>query len=335
MPRTVQQPDSLDRSRQIREWIVALAENFGADLSVARIDLLEAGLADLHLEQIHTAFKLCALRRERFFPSLAELRGYVDGGTKQAADAIDDELVWQKILEYCRKFVRPDILRPAPPSEDADDQTKRMYPAKWGPPLPAAWEFAARVAGGLAFLERCSERDLIFAKQRFLEALTRWREGSENFGQLPEGPVKKLISGIAAAKQLPAVDAYDASRARGEQDRAQFATRGAPDLSLEERLADELAIAARKVLEQSREHERIVAVSDETRKALRYQTELIRSRYPNERSTDPRLREYLAASHRSLRAAPADGKAGHALRRKSSGATKRTSRSATRGKIRL
>ena len=197
MPRTVQQPDSVDRSRQIREWIVALAENFGADLSVARIDLLEAGLADLNLEQIHTAFKLCALRRERFFPSLAELRGYVDGGTKQTADAIDDELVWEQVLEHCRKYVWVDG-------------------GKYGPPLAPALAFAARVAGGLGFLESCSERDLIFAKQRFLEALAGWRNGAENFAQLPEGPAKKLISGVAAAKQLPAVEAYYAGRAIGE-----------------------------------------------------------------------------------------------------------------------
>lgn len=182
---TVPPPGSTDRRRQIREWIVALAENFSAELSAARIDLLEAGLADLDLEQIHTAFKLCALHRQRFFPSLAELRGYVDGGAKESVEAIDDQLAWEKVLEHCRRHVRPDL-------------------GQYGPSLPPAWSFAARVAGGLAFLEGCSQRDLIFAKERFLSALTRWRDGQENFAQLPDGPAKQLIAAAAERKKLPA-----------------------------------------------------------------------------------------------------------------------------------
>jgi hypothetical protein len=175
---------STERKRQIREWVVALAENFGAGLSAARIDLLEAGLADLDLEQIHTAFKLCALRRERFFPSLAELRSFVDGGTKPAVAAIDDQLAWDDVLQHCRLHVRADL-------------------GQYGPPLPPAWHFAARVAGGLAFLESCSQRDLIFAKERFLAALARWRDGQENFAQMPGGPAKTLIAAAAEQKSLP------------------------------------------------------------------------------------------------------------------------------------
>lgn len=184
MPRTVQQPDSVDRSRQIREWIVALAENFGADLSVARIDLLEAGLADLNLEQIHTAFKLCALRRERFFPSLAELRGYVDGGAKQTADVIDDELAWQGVLEHCRVHVWKDGGRT-------------------GPRLSDAVEFAVRRAGGWFYVAECPERDLVFAKQRFLDGLANVRGGVEQFAFLPDGPVKRMIAAAAVSKALP------------------------------------------------------------------------------------------------------------------------------------
>jgi hypothetical protein len=181
---TVPPPGSTDRSRRIREWIVALAENFSAELSAARIDLLEAGLADLNLEQIHTAFKICALRRERFFPSLAELRSYANGGMKQAADTIDDQLAWDEVLQHCRRYVFPDL-------------------GQYGPPLPPAWNFAVRVAGGLAFLESCSQRDLIFAKERFLSALARWRDGQENFAQLPDGPAKELIAAAAEQKKLP------------------------------------------------------------------------------------------------------------------------------------
>lgn len=44
---------------------------------------------------------------------------------------------------------------------------------------------------------------MIFAKERFLAALTRWRSGQENFAQLPDGPAKQLIATAAEQKRLP------------------------------------------------------------------------------------------------------------------------------------
>jgi hypothetical protein len=107
---------------------------------------------------------------------------------------IDAELAWQQVLKHVREHFG------------------NLHP----PSLPAALEFAARAAGGLRFIESCSEQHLIFAKQRFLGALDRFHEGEEHLSELPEGPVKNLISGLADQKQLTGDQAWEAARAKSQ-----------------------------------------------------------------------------------------------------------------------
>jgi hypothetical protein len=139
---------------------------------------------------------------------------------------------------------------------------------------------AARAAG---IFQEVSDLDQlhVWKKKVFLESYMRWDELEENQFLLPDGEIKNLLADLGQAKGLPGPSRnWDECRLAGGLYRAQVATQGVPDLSPEEhlRIADELVVAARKVLEQSRE--RVVVVSDEKRDALRRQAELIRARYP-------------------------------------------------------
>jgi hypothetical protein len=262
----------------IRLWIARFAVNCGQTLSDARVLLWIDELSDIEPERLERAFRN-VMRSHTFnsIPQVGEIRAQIDGavesGTQQAA-----ELEWQHVLDLRRRFWNPDM---------------RGGFSRGMPTLSERVQQAARAAGVFGDFESV-EALHVWGKKRFVESFITYSELEQDEFLLPDGEIKNLLSGFAQTKMLPSTSQdWSECRTRGEAYRTQLATQGIPDLTPEERLrvADELAAAARKVLEQRREY--VVTVSDESREALRYQAELIKSRYPNEAVTDPARRRYL------------------------------------------
>jgi hypothetical protein len=274
-----QQPQAASRGSEdvIRLWIARFAVNCGQTLSEARVLLWIDELSDIEPEQLERAFRN-VMRSHTFnnIPQIGDIRAQIDDATKSATQQAT-ELAWQHVLDLRRRFWNPDM--PGGFSRNMPQLSERV-------------QQAARAAGVFRDFESV-EALHVWAKKRFVESFIAYSEFEQDEFLLPDGEIKDLLSGFAQTKMLASSQDWNECRARGEAYRAQLATQGVPDMSPEERLriADELAAAARKVLDQAREH--VVTVSDESREALRYQAKLIKSRYPNEAVTNPALTKYL------------------------------------------
>jgi hypothetical protein len=225
-----------------------------------------------------------ALKTCRFFPKIAEILEPLQKAEETAVPQAAEN-AWEQVLDLRRLYWNPDI-----PGELSHRLAQ----------LPERVQQAARAAG--VFREFESVEGLhVWAKKRFIESFIAYGELERDQFLLPNGQIKNLLADLGQAKALPGPSRnWDECRAAGESYRARVATQGVPGLSPEERLriADKLAAAARKVLEQPRE--RVVVVSDENRDALRRQAELIRARYPktgNLTGIPPELRPVEAATN--------------------------------------
>jgi hypothetical protein len=221
-----------------------------------------------------------ALRACKFFPKVAEILAPLASVEANAAPEAAEE-AWARILEIRRVYWNPDI--PGPLDHALARLSDRVRQA-------------ARAAGVFRdFTAAEFEKGALhtWAKKRFVESFIAYGELKQDEFLLPDGEIKNLLSGFAQTKMLPATPQdWSECRARGEAYRSQLATQGVPDLPPEERLrvANQLAAAARKVLDQAPKH--VVTVSDQTREAVRRQAEIIKSRYPTS-ETPEHLRRYI------------------------------------------
>jgi hypothetical protein len=120
-----------------------------------------------------------AMRTCTFFPTIAEILAPLE-----TAEEGSFENEWQALLDYIQQWVYPDL------------------PAR-GPRLPADIDHAARAAGGVRYLESCSVDDLVWAKKRFLEDLSRQRKTGEIAGFLPGSELRELLTAAAPHFALP------------------------------------------------------------------------------------------------------------------------------------
>jgi hypothetical protein len=231
-----------------------------------------------------------ALRACKFFPKVAEILAPLASVEANAAPEAAEE-AWARILEIRRVYWNPDI--PGPLDHALARLSDRVRQA-------------ARAAGVFRdFTAAEFEKGALhtWAKKRFVESFIAYRELKQDEFLLPDGEIKNLLSGFAQTKMLPAPpEDWSECRDRGEAYRAQLATQGPPELSPEERLrvADQLAEAARQVIAASKPKEHLVSVSDEVRKSLRVQAELIKKKYPVSEITDQHLREYILEPARPI-----------------------------------
>jgi hypothetical protein len=251
-----------------RFWIGKLSVNAGQALSPTALGVFESiwqeGFEDLDYGVLEAAFKK-TLRECSYWPvKVADVRSRIDRAKEVATTEVAEQ-AWQRVLELRRRFWNPDM--PGGFSRGMPELSPRV-------------DRAARAAG--VFRDHETVEALhVWAKKKFIESFTRWDEAGESQNLLPDGEIKNLLARVAQTKMLPApIEDWSGCRARGEEYRARLATQGAPDLPPEERLrvADELAAAARKVLEQPREH--VIIVSDEERKSLRRQAETLKRSFP-------------------------------------------------------
>jgi len=221
-----------------------------------------------------------ALKTCKFFPKISEILEPLENAEKKAAPTAAEE-AWERVLEIRRVHWNPDLPYCLDRVLSRVSERIRM---------------AARAAG--VFRDFDSVEALhVWAKKRFVESFIGYSEREQEAFLLPAGEIKNLLAGVAETKILQApVEDWSACRARGEEYRAQLAARGIPDLPAEERLrvADDLSAAARKVLETSDARQtHAITSSDEQFRAMRYQAEIIKRKYPAPEVTDPILKRYI------------------------------------------
>jgi hypothetical protein len=268
---TQEHSDSTDRL--IKEWLFRFGVEHKEDVAPKLPLWLEAfrGIPAATLDRLFSR----ALRTNKFFPKVAEILEPLVSADKNAAPEAAEE-AWSRVLEIRRVYWNPDI--PGPFDRAVARLSDRVRQA-------------ARAAGVFREVDRAKDLH-VWAKKRFVESFIAYGELQQDAFLLPDGEIKDLLSGLSRTKVLPIAQDWSECRERGESYRSQLATQGRPELSVEERLrvADQLSVAARKVLDQRSEH--VVTASVETLKFLRRQAELVKTRYP---ATDApeEVRRYL------------------------------------------
>jgi hypothetical protein len=260
------QEASASTDKLIREWLFRFGVEHKEDVAPKLPLWLEAfgGMDAAILERLFGR----ALRACKFFPKVSEILEPLATAEANAAPEAA-EVAWARILEIRRVHWNPDI--PGPFDRALARLSDRVRQA-------------ARAAGVFRdFTAAEFEKGALhtWGKKRFVESFIAYGELEQDEFLLSDGEIKRLLAGFAQTQMLPAPSQdWSECRARGEAYRAQLATQGPPDLLPEERLriADELAAAARKVLEQPREH--VIVVSDEAPIALRRQAESLKRSFP-------------------------------------------------------
>lgn len=174
-----------NRSALIKQWLVRFALNAGqaldADGLSAYASLWLEAFDDLSADVLEAAFKR-TINTCKFWPvKIADIREHIERAEDSRAE---DE--WHALLEYSERFVYPDA------------------PMR-GPRLPADIDHAARAAGGLRELQRCPTVDLVWAKKRFIEDLTRQRKTGDIAGFLPGSELRGLLEAFTPRFILPAI----------------------------------------------------------------------------------------------------------------------------------
>jgi len=126
------------------------------------------------------------------FPNLplpGDVRAQLDQAEANGFD-LEAETEWQKLLTWIRENVFPDtgVRRGAPH-------------------LPPAVEHAAKAAGSVYYIERCSEDQLGWCRKTFLAAYKNAHETSQAEHLLGTGEAKRILArlraGLPERKQLP------------------------------------------------------------------------------------------------------------------------------------
>lgn len=125
-----------------------------------------------------------AIRACKFFPRVADILEPIENSPAPQTEA---NLKWDKVLDYCRLYVTPDLPVPS-----------------YAPKITERTMTAIRAAGGLLWIQSCPTDDLVWAKKAFVESYTDWATLKRDEYLLPDGPVKNLIAGVAEVKALPA-----------------------------------------------------------------------------------------------------------------------------------
>lgn len=205
----------------IREWLFIFATEHREDLAPRLPIWLEAfGGMD---PQVLTKLFQRAFTRCKFFPKVSEILEPLNNAEKNAAPEAA-EIAWERVMDIRRRHWNPDM--PAHFQRACAGLSERV-------------RVAARAAGiwrDFTEDEYASGALHTWAKKKFVESFLAWGERDEYF--IPDGEIKNLIYGVAEKKALLSAPSE------------------ASQLSPEERLrvADELCIAARKVLDQKQQN---------------------------------------------------------------------------------
>ena len=199
-------PDSRSTEQVIREWLVKFAELYrknGAPypLTPVMTALWIDSLNDLDAEMLDAACRNLVRTVRCFeFPVPADIRAQIDQADAKAFE-LEVETEWQKLLVWVRENVFPDtgIRRGAPI-------------------LSPAVEHAAKAAGGIYFIERCSEDQLGWCRKTFLTVYENVHDVANAEHLLGHGEAKRILNQLKAGpprKQLEAVKPWGRPESSG------------------------------------------------------------------------------------------------------------------------
>lgn len=156
-------PDSRSDSKRdlaIHSWIskqlTGLAEAFGEQLTLERVEIYVSTLVDIPQDRLQVAFRR-ALYERTFFPKVAELRE-LSGSSAKDEQKVEAQAAWEQANQYLRNW--------------GVDKLPVRSGGKWitPPPLEPRLEYAVRQIGGLWRLNQVTDETYHFIFRDFCEA---------------------------------------------------------------------------------------------------------------------------------------------------------------------
>lgn len=178
---TSRQPGS-ETEQVVRKWLVIFGSLFQREITPLLIGAWCELLGDLAPGMMERACSQTA-KTIRFFPSAGDIRAQLDQAEAKGFE-LEAETEWQKLLAWVRENVFPDtgIRRGAPK-------------------LAPAVNHAAKAAGGIYFIERCSEEQLVWCRKTFLAAFENIHETREAEHLLGDGDAKRIIGKLVVGAE--------------------------------------------------------------------------------------------------------------------------------------
>ncbi|PYT49503.1 MAG: hypothetical protein DMG44_10585 [Acidobacteria bacterium] len=164
----------MSSSEAIRQFLVKAGEVYGRQITAPLVSIWTEELSGYPAATLAPIFRN-VLRTCKFFPTPADVLEPLNKAAKRD-NATTAEKAWQYTLDYCRRWISPDIPNPT-----------------GMPKLKPEIDAAARAAGGLLMLESCPASELQWRKKSFVEAFLRNRESAEHEELLTGGELGKLL----------------------------------------------------------------------------------------------------------------------------------------------
>ena len=171
-------PDSRSTDAIVRRWIVVIAELCSKELTTSIVELWCELLSEIEPELLERALEETA-KTCRFFPTPGEVRARI-GQAKAGALELEAQTAWQHVLKFVERSPWSGIKE-----------------------LDSISQHAARAAGGLTHIERCSYGELEWARKRFLETYKLLHDSGRIGHLLGDGHAKKILREIAAHSEPP------------------------------------------------------------------------------------------------------------------------------------
>lgn len=159
-------------------WLVALGEAYQFVISPTLAGVWISSLEDVPVNRLDSAFKTLARAWKpdfgRKFPAPGDLLSLLDKADETGFQ-LKAEKGWSDLLAWIRENYYPDtgIRRGAP----------QLSPAVC---------HATRAAGGFAFIERCSESELVWCRKTFLAAYANFHATGKVEHLLSDGEAKNI-----------------------------------------------------------------------------------------------------------------------------------------------
>jgi hypothetical protein len=172
-------PCEQQRRNLLRKWLGLFALNAGqpldADALSFYVTLWLEGFADLPTGVLEAAFNK-TLATCKFWPvKIADVREQIDQAEAKGFE-LEAEAEWNNVLEgiHCSAPRR----------------------------FPAATEHAIRATGGLRFIERCSESELVWCRKTFLAAYKNVHETGQLEHLLGAGEARRILAQLQAGPPI-------------------------------------------------------------------------------------------------------------------------------------
>jgi hypothetical protein len=247
-PRKISEAPDCSSSTIARQWLVKFGEICQKEVSSTLFAIWDEQLRDIPPELLDRACdRLAKTWQSGFLPTPGNVRAQIATVDAKGLQ-VEAEEAWQRALRHAREY----------------------FGARFVPDLDAASEHSVRAAGGLAFIEGCSESELVWAKKRFVEDFNRLRETGESAHLLTRGEARRILQQITASTERPALTVPKLSELG--------TTEKVSDADLEEATARARAKIFATPADKAEEE------IEDRRAELQRQAEIIRTKYANPRA---------------------------------------------------